>query len=48
MPSLGRRGFLGYAADNAQYPAMTLPYLKADKQADFEYRRDVAYTPPCE
>ncbi len=27
---------------------MTLPYLKADKQADVEYRRDVAYTPPCE
>ncbi|KAK0919305.1 hypothetical protein LTS16_003234 [Friedmanniomyces endolithicus] len=33
-------------ANLLDYPAMTLPYLKADKQADVEYRRDVAYTPP--
>ncbi|TKA72205.1 hypothetical protein B0A55_06968 [Friedmanniomyces simplex] len=32
-------------ANLLDYPAMTLPYLKADKQADAEYRRDVSYTP---
>lgn len=26
---------------------MTLPYLKADKVLDAEYRRDVSYIPPC-
>ncbi|KAK4917035.1 hypothetical protein LTR49_015072 [Elasticomyces elasticus] len=32
-------------ANLLDYPAMTLPYLKADKQADVEYRRDVSYSP---
>ncbi|KAK3648807.1 hypothetical protein LTR56_007247 [Elasticomyces elasticus] len=32
-------------ANLLDYPAMTLPYLKADKQADAEYRRDVSYSP---
>ncbi|KAK3069210.1 hypothetical protein LTR53_012628 [Teratosphaeriaceae sp. CCFEE 6253] len=29
-----------------QHPAMTLPYLKAEKSADADHRRDVSYTPP--
>lgn len=39
---------VGAHADYEQHPAMTLPFLKAEKDVDAEHRRDVSYVPPCE